>query len=568
MVMSPYAPNVAKAITNAVKEYSVLHPNLNPAEVMTEFGLTCELKVFVRLLKKCGCNYPKCTRKSGVRDEFLPIRLQWCKKALPLMKLVAAETIMKQRDLELQKSSNESTSCHLGDFVDIFKKLFELKLYDEKLIKNVSLIYPLFLPTFSNVNGVDYGKSRRGATNQNDNHQSSHSKEEIIILHQRQAKIERILNDLMINDIKYWDDIEATLFEDDEYGYGSACGHPYGYGQRQFYGYGFGHPPAYGYDESDDEDGYEDEEKKEEEIDFELEEVLYTIVNGPKEDFIEERIIEAIDNNEDQQTNYEQQHKRQKLSDESSNNKTTDFQYKMELVFVNRFIQPKLYNISFFNIHKRSIEEYLELCVTIYDSEIRVCGAPIDMWHTSSDLQLQALIFAQILSGGSNPPNNLNPSDILINFTKKFLKLSNAIEEVDLKENESLKMTDEDKAKAKGEIFNKFITENIDDLFGHFVDNYKNYLKDNLNFLPFWAPFGPDLDPIAHIWWLLKRLTYRRMVLEIDINPNHESPIEILKKCIKEACNDLSPHIIIKIFLGTSKRIQEAINEDGGHIRD
>lgn len=343
-------------------------------------------------------------------------------------------------------------------------------------------MYPLFLPTFKNVNSVDYGKSRRGAMNEidcedkNDNDQSTHLKEDIIILHQKQAKMEKVLNYIMINDIKYWDDIEGTLLEDDEYGYGSACGHPYGYGQRQFYGYGFDYPPGYDYGESDDEDGY-DEEEKEEEIDFELEEALYMIVNGPQKEFIEKRIIEVIDDKEDQQTNYEQPHKRQKLGDESSNNKTNDFQYKMELVFVNRFIQPKLYNISFFNIHKRSIEEYLELCVTIYDREVGLYRAPIDMWHISSDLQIQALIFAQVLSAGRNPPNNLNPTDILINFTRNFLKLSNAIEEVDLKENESLKLTDEDKAKVKGAIFNKFITENIDNLFSHFVDNYKNYRK-------------------------------------------------------------------------------------------
>lgn len=48
------------------------------------------------------------------------------------MKLIRAKIIMSQRDLELQNSSNETTPCHLGDFVDIFKMLFELKVYDKR----------------------------------------------------------------------------------------------------------------------------------------------------------------------------------------------------------------------------------------------------------------------------------------------------------------------------------------------------------------------------------------------------------------------------------------------------
>jgi transposase len=69
-----------------------------------------------------------------------------------------------------------------------------------------------------------------------------------------------------------------------------------------------------------------------------------------------------------------------------------------------------------------------------------------------------------------------------------------------------------------------------------------------------WPPYSPDLNPIEHMWWALKKMVHK-LHPELDKMGNSEADWDALKEAIKEAWLAIPNWLIKKLIESMPRRL-------------
>ena len=82
-----------------------------------------------------------------------------------------------------------------------------------------------------------------------------------------------------------------------------------------------------------------------------------------------------------------------------------------------------------------------------------------------------------------------------------------------------------------------------------------------------WPPYSPDLNPIEHVWYVLKKLVYQ-------VNPNidlvigsDETVREVLGKALEEAWTLIDMKIRRRLIESMNRRIKACIASEGWYTK-
>jgi transposase len=78
-----------------------------------------------------------------------------------------------------------------------------------------------------------------------------------------------------------------------------------------------------------------------------------------------------------------------------------------------------------------------------------------------------------------------------------------------------------------------------------------------------WPPYSPDLNPIEHMWWALKKLVHK-LYPELNNLGRSEEDLEYLCKCLKAAWRQIPGTLIKKLILSMPRRL-EAVRRAKGY---
>jgi transposase len=69
-----------------------------------------------------------------------------------------------------------------------------------------------------------------------------------------------------------------------------------------------------------------------------------------------------------------------------------------------------------------------------------------------------------------------------------------------------------------------------------------------------WPPYSPDLNPIKHMWWALKKIVHKLHPELINIGRS-EADLKLLCKALKEAWRKIPNSLIKKLILSMPRRL-------------
>ena len=101
----------------------------------------------------------------------------------------------------------------------------------------------------------------------------------------------------------------------------------------------------------------------------------------------------------------------------------------------------------------------------------------------------------------------------------------------------------------------------------HTAKKVKKWFNDIAIPLVDWPPFSPNLNPIEHIWVLLKRKVMEMHLEYIDWIGKKASDIVVLEKAIIEAWDALPKSLFDSLIENYEKRIAAVIKANGWHTK-
>ena len=88
-----------------------------------------------------------------------------------------------------------------------------------------------------------------------------------------------------------------------------------------------------------------------------------------------------------------------------------------------------------------------------------------------------------------------------------------------------------------------------------------------IDMLENWPPYYPDLNPIEHVWWHLKKLIIS-MFPEVAADKNESEEARAhLESCLQAAWDCLPDDLFSKLYLSMGKRIEAVIAAKGWHTK-
>lgn len=81
-----------------------------------------------------------------------------------------------------------------------------------------------------------------------------------------------------------------------------------------------------------------------------------------------------------------------------------------------------------------------------------------------------------------------------------------------------------------------------------------------------WPPYSPDLNPIEHLWWALKKKVFEDYPHLLDGGKGEED-IQALKKACKEAWDNLPKSLLDSLIRSMPRRVEACIAAEGWHTK-
>jgi len=100
----------------------------------------------------------------------------------------------------------------------------------------------------------------------------------------------------------------------------------------------------------------------------------------------------------------------------------------------------------------------------------------------------------------------------------------------------------------------------------HCAKIIKKYLHDLGVPVLEWPPYSPDLNPIEHLWWHLKKLVYH-IRPDIETITGEDKIREALEEALVQAWELIDQQIFDGVLGSMQKRCQAVINADGWHTK-
>jgi hypothetical protein len=95
----------------------------------------------------------------------------------------------------------------------------------------------------------------------------------------------------------------------------------------------------------------------------------------------------------------------------------------------------------------------------------------------------------------------------------------------------------------------------------------KWFLDRAITILKNWPPYSPDLNPIEHIWWILKKRVYE-MFPEIAADRSQsEDSRQRLESALQAAWDTLDKESFDCLYQSMPDRIEACIKADGWHTK-
>ena len=88
-----------------------------------------------------------------------------------------------------------------------------------------------------------------------------------------------------------------------------------------------------------------------------------------------------------------------------------------------------------------------------------------------------------------------------------------------------------------------------------------------INILEDWPPYSPDLNPIEHVWWYLKKLVVSIFPEVVADKSESEEARARLESCLQAAWDCLPDDLFSKLYLSMGKRIEAVIAAKGWHTK-
>jgi len=102
----------------------------------------------------------------------------------------------------------------------------------------------------------------------------------------------------------------------------------------------------------------------------------------------------------------------------------------------------------------------------------------------------------------------------------------------------------------------------------HRADKVQEWFSDHEVFqVKDWPPYSPDLNPIEHIWWHLKRRVYEMFPDVAAEKSETEDARQRMESCLQAAWDTLDKSLFDKLYESMPRRIAACIAADGWHTK-
>lgn len=82
-----------------------------------------------------------------------------------------------------------------------------------------------------------------------------------------------------------------------------------------------------------------------------------------------------------------------------------------------------------------------------------------------------------------------------------------------------------------------------------------------------WPPYSPDLNPIEHVWWLLKKMLVDQYPQLSESKGESEDDVKALEEALKDCWDQLPGETFDALYQSMPDRVEACIQANGWHTK-
>ena len=82
-----------------------------------------------------------------------------------------------------------------------------------------------------------------------------------------------------------------------------------------------------------------------------------------------------------------------------------------------------------------------------------------------------------------------------------------------------------------------------------------------------WPPYSPDLNPIEHVWWLLKKMLVEQYPELSNASGKSEEDIQAMQEALKDCWDQLPGETFDALYQSMPNRVEACIQAGGWHTK-